>query len=54
MFVSLAKTLPVGLIKEQVGRSSIMDTFRVYGHFVNTNNDHLGTALEIIFSAIEK
>ena len=53
-FVSLAKTLPAGLVKEQVGHSSNMDTFGVYGHFVSTDNDHLGIALESLFSEIEK
>ena len=53
-FISLAKTLPAGLVKEQVGHSSNMDTFGVYGHFVSTDNDHLGIALESLFSEIEK
>ena len=53
-FVSLAKTLPAGLVKEQVGHSSNMDTFGVYGHFVNTDQEHLGIALETVFSTIEK
>lgn len=53
-YVSLAKTLPAGLVKEQVGHSSNMDTFGVYGHFVSTDNDHLGISLESLFSEIEK
>lgn len=53
-FVSLAKMLPAGLVKEQVGHSSNMDTFGVYGHFLSTDKEHLGTALENVFSSIEK
>jgi len=31
-FISIVKSLPVGLIKPLVGHSVNMDTYRVYGH----------------------
>lgn len=34
-FVSVAKTLPLGMVKDIVGHSQNMDTFGVYAHALN-------------------
>lgn len=51
-FVSIAKTLPAGLVKEQVGHSVSMDTYGVYGHAVAADEAMLGAALQGAFSAL--
>lgn len=51
-FVSIAKTLPAGLVKEQVGHSASMDTYGIYGHAIDADESLLGAALQGVFSAL--
>ncbi len=51
-FVSLAKTLPEGIVKSVVGHSKSMDTFGVYGHKLNGDEDLTATMLQEIFEKI--
>lgn len=51
-FVSMAKTLPVGLVKSIVGHSKNMDTFGVYGHALNGDEDVAAEMLQEIFDKI--
>lgn len=51
-FVSIAKTLPEGLVKSVVGHSASMDTFGVYGHAVNGENKATADALENTFETV--
>jgi len=45
-FISIVKSLPVGLIKPLVGHSVNMDTYRVYGHeLVGENYETAGLVL---------
>lgn len=51
-FVSIAKSLPEGLVKSIVGHSASMDTFGVYGHAVNGENRATAAALENAFETV--
>lgn len=48
-FVSIAKTLPEGLVKDLVGHSKQMDTFGVYGHALNNDNGRIQVAIDSRF-----
>ncbi|MBE7053425.1 MAG: site-specific integrase [Ruminococcaceae bacterium] len=48
-FVSLAKTLPEGMVKSLVGHSKSMDTFGTYGHEVSGERKSTAMELETIF-----
>lgn len=51
-FVSIAKSLPEGLVKSIVGHSASMDTFGVYGHAINGESKATAAALEGAFEAV--
>ena len=51
-FVSVAKRLPEGMLKELVGHSKSMDTFGVYGHSVDGEDDSAAEKLDAIFAEI--
>ena len=53
-FVSIAKTLPEGLIKSYVGHSKDMDTFGVYGHEVSGEMQQTADLLEDVFTKVIK
>lgn len=54
-FVSIAKTLPEGMIKSIVGHSKNMDTFGVYSHAIKGEDETISAALEAAFhAALEK
>lgn len=48
-FVSIAKTLPEGMVKSIVGHSAQMDTFGVYGHTLTTDLTETSSALQARF-----
>ena len=48
-FVSIAKQLPEGMVKPIVGHSKAMDTFGVYGHEINGDQDNTKQQLNDIF-----
>lgn len=45
-FVSIAKTLPEGMVKSIVGHSAQMDTFGVYGHALTSDAQDTSAALQ--------
>lgn len=51
-FVSIAKNLSEGQIKQLVGHSKNMDTFGIYGHEVNSELEKTANELEQIFAEI--
>jgi integrase len=51
-FVSIAKRLPVGLVKSLVGHSENMDTFAVYGHDLDGDSAARAAALDDAFARI--
>ena len=51
-FVSIAKTLPEGVVKSVVGHSANMDTFGVYGHSITGDGETTANALSGVFSSI--
>lgn len=54
-FVSIAKSLPAGMVKSIVGHSESMDTFGVYGHAIKGEDAAITDALDDAFhSAIDK
>lgn len=53
-FVSIAKTLPEGYVKSLVGHSQNMDTFGVYGHYLEGDSEKETTLLSNVFNAIIK
>ncbi len=52
VFVSVAKTLPEGEVKELVGHSRSMDTFGIYGHVLGGEDAELAVKLEAIFKKL--
>ena len=53
-FVSIAKRLPEGLVKNIVGHSRDMDTFGVYGHAVAGDDDFTSEKLQKIVEKVLK
>ena len=51
-FVSIAKSLPVGMVKSIVGHSESMDTFGVYGHAIKGEDAAITAALEDAFRSV--
>ena len=51
-FVSIAKTMPQGFVKDLVGHSEDMDTFAVYGHHVNGEQEKVTQHLNKLFGEI--
>ena len=51
-FVSMAKTLPEGLVKQLVGHSKDMDTFGTYGHLIGDDSNIAAAALSSAFNHI--
>lgn len=51
-FVSAAKNLPEGQLKQLVGHSRNMDTLGVYGHMVQGDMQKTAESLEVIFGDI--
>lgn len=51
-FVSIAKTLPEGMVKSIVGHSAQMDTFGIYGHALTTDSSETSQALQSRFEMI--
>lgn len=51
-FVSICKTLPVGLVKNLVGHSDNMDTFGVYGHELDNDSSMRTAALDSLFGKL--
>lgn len=51
-FVSVAKNLPAGQVKEIVGHSANMDTFGIYGHEVQGEKQQAANSLEAIFKGL--
>lgn len=51
-FVSVAKTLPVGLVKSLVGHSRSMDTYGVYGHELQGDSSARTDALDSVFDRL--
>lgn len=51
-FVSIAKTLPEGMVKSIVGHSAQMDTFGIYSHTLTTDIDDTTRALQARFDTI--
>ena len=48
-FVSIVKTLPEGMVKELVGHSVQMDTFGIYGHALNGDQNEVQVAIDSRF-----
>lgn len=48
-FVSIVKTLPEGMVKDLVGHSAQMDTFGIYGHALNNDNNAVQVAIDTRF-----
>ena len=53
-FVSMAKTLPDGMVKQLVGHSKDMDTFGTYGHLIGDDSEAVASALSEIFKRLIK
>ena len=53
-FVSVAKTLPEGLVKDLVGHSAQMDTFGVYGHALKNDSSEIRVAIDSRFLELLK
>ena len=53
-FVSAAKTLPAGMVKDLVGHSQQMDTFGVYGHALEGDVQRVSNALDSLFLQLLK
>lgn len=51
-FVSMAKYLPEGMVKPLVGHSKDMDTFGVYGHYLEGDNEIVANELQKVFDKI--
>lgn len=51
-FVSVAKTLPVGVVKEIVGHSQNMDTFGVYAHALTGDAENAAQAVNGAFTRL--
>ena len=51
-FVSVAKTLPAGEVKELVGHSQDMDTFGQYGHALTGDAENTARAVNAAFSRL--
>lgn len=51
-FVSIAKTLPEGYVKSLVGHSQNMDTFGVYGHYLEGDKEKETELLSNVFDTI--
>lgn len=51
-FVSIAKSLPAGMVKSIVGHSESMDTFGVYGHALTGDDEVTTAALEDAFRSV--
>lgn len=51
-FISMAKHLPEGMVKSIVGHSQNMDTFGVYGHTLNGDDDETAKQLQNVFEKI--
>ena len=51
-FVSLAKTMPEGTVKSLVGHSRQMDTFGVYAHLVNGEEQRTADQLEGVLKKV--
>ena len=51
-FVSIAKTLPEGMVKSIVGHSAQMDTFGIYGHVLTSDANDTTKALQDRFDTI--
>ena len=51
-FISMAKYLPEGLVKPLVGHSKDMDTFGVYGHLLNGDEEIVAEELQKVFDKI--
>lgn len=49
-FISMAASMPEGHLKQLVGHSASMDTYGVYKHAVNGENDLIRSELQNIFS----
>ena len=49
-FISMAACMPEGHLKQLVGHSASMDTYGVYKHAVNGENDLIRSELQNIFS----
>ena len=51
-FVSIAKTLPEGMVKSIVGHSAQMDTFGIYGHALTSDAEDTSEALQLRFESL--
>ena len=51
-FVSIAKTLPEGMVKSIVGHSAQMDTFGIYGHALTSDAEDTSEALQLRFERL--
>jgi integrase len=51
-FVSIAKSLPEGVVKPLVGHSVSMDTFGVYGHFLDGDGNKTASLLSDVFKQL--
>lgn len=51
-FVSVAKTLPEGEIKDLVGHSQNMDTFGTYAHALTGDAEHTAKSVERVFNKL--
>ena len=53
-FVSVAKRLPAGMVKDMVGHSQSMDTFGVYAHLLEGDRDETAAAVNALFAQLLK
>lgn len=53
-FVSMAKILPEGMVKQLVGHSKDMDTFGTYGHLIGDDAKAVADALSEVFKHLIK
>lgn len=51
-FVSVVKTLPAGEVKKLVGHSNSMDTFGVYGHYLDGEDTRTAQKINGLFQSI--
>lgn len=51
-FISVVKTLPTGEVKELVGHSQNMDTFGIYGHYLDGDKERTAKAVNDVFSQL--
>lgn len=51
-FVSVAKNLPAGQVKSLVGHSKNMDTFGIYGHVLEGDEEELASEINVLFEKI--